>query len=193
VARLLEAVAGTRRALVSKKPHDNPRVESRCVESTAEVLVVLGQVSFEEEYVYNRAKCPCHLERRPGQGKRGARHLERCSARGIVDLASRTNRSQGMTSPEELIAAAHSGCYAMALSHTLAERGTPAQRLDVDATASFDSDKLSVSAVRLEVTGEVPGIDQAGLEDAAQQAERACPVSNALRGNVAIDLSVSLS
>jgi organic hydroperoxide reductase OsmC/OhrA len=53
----------------------------------------------------------------------------------------------------------------------------PARRLEVDATASFDSDKL---AVWLEVTGEVPDIDQAGLEDAAQQAERACPVSNFL-------------
>jgi osmotically inducible protein OsmC len=71
----------------------------------------------------------------------------------------------------------YSGCYAMALSHTLAEAGTR-RASGCKGPRLFDSDKLTVSSVGLEVTGEVPGLDQTGFEDAAKQAEQACPVSN---------------
>jgi osmotically inducible protein OsmC len=108
--------------------------------------------------------------------------------------ASRTERSDGKTSPEELLAAAHAGCYAMAFSHTLAQAGTPAERLTVDATCTFEQVEggFKVSTMVLDVRGKVPGLDQAGFEKTAQQAEQGCPVSNALRNNVAISVNAHL-
>lgn len=108
--------------------------------------------------------------------------------------ASRTERSDGKTSPEELLAAAHAGCYAMAFSHALAQAGTPAERLTVDATCTFEQVEggFKVSTMVLDVRGKVPGLDQAGFEKTAQQAEQGCPVSNALRNNVAISVNAHL-
>lgn len=108
--------------------------------------------------------------------------------------ASRTERSDGKTSPEELLAAAHAGCYAMAFSHTLAQAGTPAERLTVDATCTFEQVEggFKVSTMVLDVRGKVPGLDQAGFEKTALQAEQGCPVSNALRNNVAISVNAHL-
>jgi osmotically inducible protein OsmC len=112
-----------------------------------------------------------------------------------VTWASRTERSDGKTSPEELIAAAHAACYAMAFSNTLNTQGTPPQRLDVRAVCSLDrvEGKMKITTMDLEVTGTVPGLDQAGFEEAARKAEQGCPVSNALRNNVAINLSAKLA
>jgi osmotically inducible protein OsmC len=109
-----------------------------------------------------------------------------------ISWASRTEEPAGQTSPEELIAAAHAGCYAMALSHTLAEAGNPPQRLEVSAVTSFEPGKGVVSS-NLTVRGRVPGLDAAGFEDAAREGEQNCPVSNALRGNVEIGLHASLA
>src|SRR5712692_1663010 len=108
--------------------------------------------------------------------------------------AARTERSDGKTSPEELLAAAHAGCYAMAFSHTLAQAGTPSERLTVSATCAFEQvgDGFKVTTMELDVRGKVPGLDQAGFEKAAQQAEQGCPVSNALRNNVQISFKAFL-
>jgi lipoyl-dependent peroxiredoxin len=111
-----------------------------------------------------------------------------------VTWASRTERSDGKTSPEELIAAAHAACYAMAFSHTLTQAGTPPEQLHVTAVCSLDRTDtgLKIASMALEVTGTVPGLDQAGFETAARQAELGCPVSNALRNNVAISVNAHL-
>ena len=110
-----------------------------------------------------------------------------------VTFGARTGKAQGRTNPEELIAAAHATCYAMALSNTLAQDGNPPERLEVSAVVSLDTDALKVSTSRLEVRGTVPGLDASGFERLAQKAEGICPVSNALRNNVDISLSASLA
>src|SRR5713226_380050 len=111
-----------------------------------------------------------------------------------ITWASRTERSDGKTSPEELIAAAHAGCYAMALSHTLAQGGTPAESLFVNAVCAFEQvgGGFKITTMDLDVRGKVPGLDEAGFEKAAQQAEQGCPVSNALRNNVQIRVNAHL-
>jgi lipoyl-dependent peroxiredoxin len=111
-----------------------------------------------------------------------------------ITWVSRTERSDGKTSPEELIAAAHAGCYAMAFSHTLAQAGTPAEKLTVKATSTFEQvdGKFKITTINLAVRGIVPALDQAGFEQAAQQAEQGCPVSNALRNNVQIRVNAHL-
>lgn len=111
-----------------------------------------------------------------------------------ITWASRTERSDGKTSPEELLAASHAACYAMAFSHTLAQAGTPAEQLIVDATCTFEQTDsgFKVSNMALDVRGRVPGLDQAGFEKVAQQAEQGCPISNALRNNVAIHVNAQL-
>ncbi|HEX7120285.1 MAG TPA: OsmC family peroxiredoxin [Longimicrobiales bacterium] len=107
-----------------------------------------------------------------------------------VTWASRTERPDGKTSPEELLAAAHASCFAMALSHQLASAGHAPERLDVRATATFDKvgEGFKVTGVRLYVRGRVPGADEAAFQQAAQGAKDGCPISQALKGNV--DLSV---
>lgn len=109
-----------------------------------------------------------------------------------VTWASRTERSDGKTSPEELIAAAHGSCFAMALSNVLAQGGTPPEQLEIDARCTFDVDSVKVSSVDLDIRAHVPGIDEEGFQDALAQAEQGCPVSNALRGNVEIRVNASL-
>ena len=110
-----------------------------------------------------------------------------------VTWASRTERSDGKTSPEELIAAAHGSCFAMALSNVLAEGGTPPERLEIDAVCTFDVSEVKVSSVDLDIRGHVPGIDEEGFQSAVGQAEQGCPVSNALRGNIEIRVNATLA
>lgn len=107
-----------------------------------------------------------------------------------VTWASRTERSDGKTSPEELIAAAHSSCFSMALSHGLTQAGNPPERLDVTATVTFHDGKVESSAIT--VRGRVPGLDQDGFASAAEDAGRGCPVSGALKGNVEITVDATL-
>lgn len=111
-----------------------------------------------------------------------------------VTWASRTERPDGKTSPEELIAAAHAACYSMALSNTLAQAGTPPEQLMVNAVCTLDrvESGLKITTVALDVRGNVPGLDQTGFEDAARKAELGCPVSNALRNNVQITVNAHL-
>ena len=109
-----------------------------------------------------------------------------------VTWASRTERSDGKTSPDELIAAAHASCFAMALSNVLNEGGTPPERLQISAVCTFDVDNGKVSSVDLDVKGRAPGLDAEGFQNAVEQADQGCPVSNALRGNVEIRVNASL-
>lgn len=101
-----------------------------------------------------------------------------------VTWASRTERSDGLTSPEELIAAAHASCFSMALSHDLAEANTPPESLKVSAVATLDLTEagLRITTMDLEVRGRVPGIDAEAFQAAALGAKNGCPVSNALTG-----------
>lgn len=112
-----------------------------------------------------------------------------------VTLSARTEGAEGRTTPEELIAAAHAGCYAMAFSATLTRNGTPPERLEVSAICSLDRTDagLKISGMDLNVKGVVPGMDASEFEDFARKAEQACPVSNAIRGNVEIRLHVESS
>jgi len=111
-----------------------------------------------------------------------------------VTWASRTERSDGKTSPEELIASAHAACYSMAFSNTLTQAGHTPEQLSVTAVCSLDrvESGLKITTMQLDVRGKVPGIDQATFVDLAQKAELGCPVSNALRNNVAITVTAQL-
>lgn len=112
-----------------------------------------------------------------------------------VTWASRTEAPGGRTSPEELLAAAHASCFAMALSGELARAGTPPQRLEVSATVTFDraDGGWRVQSSALEVKGWVRGVDLAGLQRAAEGAKEGCPISQALKGNVQLSVKASLA
>ena len=107
-----------------------------------------------------------------------------------VTWASRTETADGRTSPEELIAAAHAACYCMALSSEVGKAGSPATRLEVSATVTFDriDGKWTVAKSELQVTGRVPGISAEAFRGLATAAKDGCPVSRALAGNVAISV-----
>lgn len=111
-----------------------------------------------------------------------------------VTWASRTESADGRTSPEELIAAAHASCFAMALSAGLSRAGTPPARLEIGAAVTFDrvdGNWRIVSSV-LDVRGWVPGIDAVAFQQAAEAAKEGCPVSQALKGNVALSVEARL-
>jgi len=109
-----------------------------------------------------------------------------------VTWASRTEESEGgRTSPEELIAAAHASCFSMALSHGLAQAGTPPDRIEVKATSTFVPG-TGITAMKLDVVGRGPGLDGDGFRSAAEDAKQNCPVSKALAGNVEITLDARL-
>jgi osmotically inducible protein OsmC len=111
-----------------------------------------------------------------------------------VTWASRTARSEGRTSPEELIAAAHASCFGMALSHELTQAGHEPQSLDVRATVTLDTDAgPKVTTSHLEVTGNVPGIEAAQFQEIARAAGEGCPVGAALKGNVEISVDATLA
>ena len=109
-----------------------------------------------------------------------------------VSWPARTEEPAGNTSPEELMAAAHAACFCMALSNELATRGHPPTRLEVQATCSFVPGK-GVTTMAIDVTAEVPGVDEAGFREGLDAAEQSCPVSNALRGNVDIQVEGRLA
>jgi osmotically inducible protein OsmC len=109
-----------------------------------------------------------------------------------VTWASRSEPSEsGRTSPEELIAAAHASCFSMALSHGLAQKGTPPDKLNVKATSTFVPG-TGITQMQLEARGRVPGLDEDQFKQAAEQAKENCPVSKALAGNVDITLDAKL-
>lgn len=111
-----------------------------------------------------------------------------------VSWRSRTESPMQRTSPEELLGAAHASCFVMALSNVLAQRGNPPQRLEATARVTFDrvDGKWKVASSSIEVSGLVPGIDAAGFREAAENAKNNCPISQALKGNVALSVNASL-
>ena len=112
-----------------------------------------------------------------------------------VTWAARTEESNGKTSPEELIAAAHASCYAMAFTNTMVQAGHEPESVSVSATVGLgpkEGGGIEVKTSQLSVSGRVPGIDQAQFEELAKQGEQGCPVSNALRGNVEISVNATL-
>jgi osmotically inducible protein OsmC len=111
-----------------------------------------------------------------------------------VSWGSRTEAPDGRTSPEELLAAAHAACYAMAFSNTLAKAGTPPEHLHVEAEVTFDkvADAWTVVSSRLIVLGRVPGCSDADFTRHAEDAKDNCPISRALRGNVALSVEPTL-
>ncbi|WP_434598605.1 OsmC family protein [Streptomyces sp. A5-4] len=108
-----------------------------------------------------------------------------------VSWPSRAEKANGKTSPEELIAAAHSSCFSMALSNGLAKAGSPATRLNTQADVTFQPGE-GITGIHITVQGEIPGMDEADFVKAAEDAKANCPVSQALTGTT-ITLTASLA
>jgi osmotically inducible protein OsmC len=111
-----------------------------------------------------------------------------------VSWSARTEEPGGKTSPEELLAAAHASCYAMALSGGLARAGTPPEHLHVEAQVTFDKvgDAWTVVSSALTVLGHVPGATHDSFREAAEAAKDGCPISRALAGNVELSVEATL-
>ena len=108
-----------------------------------------------------------------------------------VTWASRAEEPAGRTSPEELIAAAHSSCFSMALSSALAKAGTPAESLDTSAAVTFQPGE-GITGVHLTLRGVVPGMTAEAFAEAAEGAKANCPVSKALTGTtVTLDATLA--
>jgi osmotically inducible protein OsmC len=108
--------------------------------------------------------------------------------------AARTAEPEGVTSPEELLAAAHASCYSMAFSNILAKAGTPPTRVEVEVTVSADKLEAGFTVTRSDIVvrGTVPGATQESFADAANQAKDGCPISRALKGNVEMSVEATL-
>ena len=111
-----------------------------------------------------------------------------------VSWAARTESPEGKTSPEELLAAAHAACFAMAFSGGLGRAGTPPERLEVSAEVTFDKVEAGWKVVSsaLTVRGVVPGISAEDFVAAAEAAKDGCPISGALKGNVELSVVATL-
>jgi lipoyl-dependent peroxiredoxin len=108
-----------------------------------------------------------------------------------VSFPRRVGDAEGVTSPEELIAAAHSSCYAMALNATVGRKGGSIAKTDVTATVTADKGEggITITTSKLSVTAHgLTGIPKEQFADVAKEAESKCPVSNALRGSLKIEL-----
>jgi lipoyl-dependent peroxiredoxin len=105
--------------------------------------------------------------------------------------ARSTDDAGGVTSPEELIAAAHAACFSMALSHTLAQNGHAPEELRTSATVTFQPGE-GITRIALAVEGSITGIDGVEFQEAAEAAKENCPVSKALAGVPEISLEVQL-
>ena len=112
-----------------------------------------------------------------------------------VSWAGRTEQPNGKTSPEELLAGAHASCYCMALSGGLARAGTPPTKLEVTATVTFDKVESGMAVTKSELTvkGTVPGVSAADFQKAAETAKDGCPISKAMKGNVALSVTAKLA
>lgn len=112
---------------------------------------------------------------------------------GAYSFPTRFEGAKG-TNPEELIAAAHAACLSMALAAGLEKAGTPATRITTTASCTIDivGGAAKITTMKLDVRGKVPGVDQAAFQKAAEEAKNGCPVSNALKNNVAFELVAKL-
>ena len=108
--------------------------------------------------------------------------------------ASRVESADGRTSPEELLAAAHASCFSMAFGNELSKKGFVPDRLAVAASVTLDMTDAGrrVISCALTVSGQVPGIDAATFAEIAEVAKNGCPISNALKGNVALSVEATL-
>lgn len=97
-----------------------------------------------------------------------------------VNWKARADGAESTTTPEELLAAAHASCYCMALSHGLAQAGTPPESLSTDVKVTFQPG-TGITGIEIAVVGSVPGLDEAGFQEAAADAKANCPVSQALK------------
>ncbi len=107
-----------------------------------------------------------------------------------TQYAFSTRFDQGVgTNPEELIAAAHAGCFSMALSGQLGDAGMTAERIRTAASVTLDKTEagFTITAVHLEVTAKIPGADQQAFEKAANNAKTGCPVSKVLNARITMD------
>jgi lipoyl-dependent peroxiredoxin len=109
-----------------------------------------------------------------------------------VSWPSRAEEPNGKTSPEELIAAAHSACFSMALSAGLARAGIPAETLETSATVTFVPG-TGITKIALTVRGTVPGVDETAFVEAAEAAKVGCPVSKALAAVPELTLDAALA
>jgi lipoyl-dependent peroxiredoxin len=107
-----------------------------------------------------------------------------------VTWASRAEDANGRTSPEELIAAAHSACYSMAFSARLAKNETPPERLETSAVVTFVPG-TGITKSALTVVATVPGIDEATFQELAADAKENCPVSQALSVEITLDAKLA--
>lgn len=113
-----------------------------------------------------------------------------------ITAPSRFESPNGKTSPEELVAAAHSSCFGMQLAFLLTNAGTPPERLDVQATIGMNRKEgggYEVVYSHLTLTGTVPGVDEETFLRAAEEAKNICPISNLIKGNVEITLDAKLA
>lgn len=115
------------------------------------------------------------------------------SASGVLKNTpySFSNRFEGQpgTNPEELIAAAHAGCFTMALSAQLGNAGMTAQSIDTTATVTLEKTDagFTVTSSHLQVTAKIPGADKAKFDQAAKNAEEGCPISRLLKAKITMD------
>jgi lipoyl-dependent peroxiredoxin len=126
-----------------------------------------------------------------GSGEIGSTTSGAFGGLGVTWKARSEDEHGGLTSPEELIAAAHAACFSMALSSGLAKAGTPAEELTTSATVTFQPGE-GITKIVLTVDGKVPGIDGVAFEESALAAKENCPVSKALAGVPEISLDASL-
>jgi osmotically inducible protein OsmC len=125
----------------------------------------------------------------------GSGSVDSVTSGAVSDLAvswpARSEEPNGMTSPEEMIAAAHATCFSMALSHALAQDGHPPEQLNTSATVTFEPGE-GITSIALDVSGRVRGMEAADFQRAAETAKENCPVSKALASVPEISLAARL-
>ena len=124
---------------------------------------------------------------------KGSFRAESGAFESSYSFSSRFESTRG-SSPEELIAAAHAACISMALSGGLEQAGTPPTRITTKAACTVEkaADGFRITRMRLVLRGVVPGVNQSAFKAAAEAALNGCPVSNALKNNVAVELDAAL-
>ena len=127
------------------------------------------------------------------RGGKGSFKAESGLVGGTYGFGSRFEQAPG-SNPEELLAAAHAACFSMALSGGLERAGKAPTRVATDAACTIEKvgDGFKITKMKLVVRATVPGLDQAGFAKAAEDAKNGCPVSGALKGNVAVELDAKL-
>jgi osmotically inducible protein OsmC len=134
-----------------------------------------------------------------GSSAKGSGAITAASSAAFVELPysepTRVAAPEGQTSPEELLAAAHAGCFAMSLAATLTKARTPPARLDVHCAVTMDEVEGKGHVIvesAIAVRGSVPGSTQAGLEEAVAEADAGCPFSTLIRASAAVVTTATL-